>query len=134
MKFQLFSIFILTLFFQNMNAQDFKPDWKGFTSEKYNIAFQTNVTTFYGIDTVGELHFQLKSNPSIYLIFFVFERSRITLEFDPESNLSCILFDEGEFQNYKQYHYLPSPWQNCETANDPAFKGVYREIWNFIIK
>ena len=61
MKFQLFSI--LMFIFQSMNSQVFKPDWDNFESEKFNIYFQTNVTTCYGLDTLGELYFQLKSDP-----------------------------------------------------------------------
>src|SRR5690606_24736968 len=110
-----FSIFILTFLFQNMKAQGFKPDWDGFTSEKYTIGFQTNITTFYGLDTVGELHFQFKSDPSKFIVFFVFERSKITEEFElgyaQESYLSCIRLADGVYETYmyKQFQYLLSP-------------------------
>lgn len=119
-----------------MNAQVFKPDWDAFQSEKYTIDFQTNITTFYGLDTLGELHFQLKSDPSKFIVFFVFERSKITEEFDPESSLSCIRLADDEYIAYwyKQFHYLLSPWQNCETANDVSFKALHGELFNFIIK
>ena len=79
MKFKLSLFFILTLFIQDMNGQVFKSDWDNFESEKFNVDFQTNITTFYGLDTLGELHFQLKSDPSKFIIFFVFERRDSTI-------------------------------------------------------
>lgn len=136
MKFQLFSIFILTLFFQNMNAQDFKPDWDAFTSEKFTLDFPTNVTTFCGVDTVGELHVQLKSDPSKFIVFFVFEGGKFTYELDTESYFSCVRLVDEEVGTYlyERFHYLLSPWQNCETASDIRFKGIHEEIFNFILK
>lgn len=140
MKFSLFLTSILTLLVQNTNAQVFKSDWNNFESEKFNVDFQTNVTTFYGLDTLGELHFQLKSDPSKFIVFFVFERSKITEEFQSarfdESYLSCIRLADGVYETYmyKQFQYLLSPWQNCETLSDVSFKGIHEELFNFIIK
>lgn len=140
MKFQLFSIFILTLFIQKMNGQVFKPDWNTFTSEKFTLDFQTNITTCYELDTVGELHFQPKSDPSKFIVFFVFERSKIPEMFDfpciNELSISCVRLTDGDYGTYlyEDFQYVLSPWQNCETASDDSFKGIHEEIWNFIIK
>lgn len=140
MKFQLFFVFIVTLFFQNMESQVFKPDWEGFDSEKFNISFTTNVTTYQGLDSLGELHFELKSDSSQYIIYFVFAGEKITEEFESgsthELSQSCVNLQDGEFTNifYKKYRYIFSPWQNCETAGDIRFKGIHEEMWNFIIK
>ncbi len=136
MKFQFFLILILTVFIQKMNAQAFKPDWDTFTSEKFTLDFPTNVTTFCGVDTVGELHVQLKSDPSKFIIFFVFVGGKFTHELDTESYLSCVRLADPEVGTYlyERYHYFLSPWQNCETASDIRFKGIHDEIMNFIMK
>ena len=141
MKFQLYSILIILLSFQNINAQVFKPDWNNFISDKFNLSFTSNVTTYQGLDSLGELHFELKSDAAQHIIYFVFAGEKITEEFESgdanESMQSCVrLHDAVFFTNifYKKYRYIISPWQNCETASDIRFKGVSEEIMNFILK
>ena len=140
MKFQISLFFSIVFFIQTSNSQVFKPDWDGFTSEKFNVSFTTNVTTYQGLDSLGELHFELKSDSAQYIIYFVFAGEKITEEFESgdadEWSQSCVRLHDGVFTNifYKKYRYIISPWQNCETASDIRFKGIHDEIWNFIIK
>jgi len=140
MKFQISLFFSIVFFIQTSNSQVFKPDWDGFTSEKFNIDFQTNITTCYGLDTVGELHVQLKSDRSKFIVFFVFERSKIPEMFDfpciNELSISCVRLTDGGYETYlyKNFQYVLSPWQNCEIASDSSFKGINEELFNFIIK
>ena len=138
MKFKLLVLLIFIGFFQESNAQVFKPDWKFFSSDKYNIEFKENITTYASLNNIGELHFVSKKNPSKFVIYFVFNTEKINKEFEDgdyeEQRLSCIHLRSEEFGYflYQKYYYLMSPWQNCENTNDILFTDLSKEIYNYI--
>ena len=139
MKISLILLLLFTLLFQETNAQDFKPDWDNFTSEKYIIDFSSEVTTYYGTDTVGELQFKLASNPSKFVVFFVFRRNKTMEEFnslfnDDEEDYTCISNATVGTLFYKQFIYFVSPWQSCESANDKGFNDLREELFAYILK
>lgn len=76
MKFRFVHILFFTFSIQVSNAQVFKEDWKAFTSDTYLIDFNSEITTYYGTDTRGELHFKLKADQSKYVVLFVFDRNK----------------------------------------------------------
>lgn len=129
------------LCFQQMDAQDFELDWDKFTSEKYTIDFNSEVTTYYGMDTEGELQFKLTSNPSKFVVLFVFKRNKSMEEFstlfsgDGEDK-TCVSINNGSLSTlyYKQFVYFVSPWQSCESANDKGFNNLPEELFEFILK
>lgn len=141
MKFPLITLLFFTLLFQETLAQDFKPDWDNFTSEKYTIDFSSEVTTYYGTDTVGELQFKLTSDPSKTVVLFVFTRNKSMEDFDTlfigdKEYLTCVSIDNGTLSTlyYKQFVYFVSPWQSCESANDKGFNDLRKELFEYISK
>lgn len=92
MKFQLFFISIVLFLIQNSTAQDFKTDWNAFTSEKYTLDFTTNSTTYYGTDTLGEMHCKLNAEPS-----------------------KCILYS-NEIKRWKSFKIFLVKMKSCITA------------------
>jgi hypothetical protein len=139
MKISLIILLFFTFCIQEINAQEFKPDWDNFTSEKYIIDFSSEVTTYYGTDTVGELQFKLASNPSKFVVFFVFTRNKTMQEFDTlfsgdGEDYTCISNATVGNLFYKQFVYFVSPWQSCESANDKGFNDLRAELFAYILK
>jgi hypothetical protein len=141
MKFPLIILLVFTLCSKEINAQDFKPDWDNFTSEKYTIDFNSEVTTYYGTDTVGELQFKLASNSTKFVVLFVFKRNKTMEEFDTlfsgdGEDLTCVNVSNGILGTlyYKQFTYFVSPWQSCELANDKGFNDLHEKLFAFISK
>lgn len=141
MKISSVILFVFTLCLQQINAQDFKSDWEHFTSEKYTINFNSEITTYYGTDTQGELQFKLASNPSKFVVFFVFKRNKTMEEFDTlfsgdGEDFTCVRIGNGTLGTlfYKQFVYFVSPWQSCETSNDKGFNGLHEELFEYISK
>lgn len=141
MKISLIILLFFTFCIQEINAQEFKPDWDNFTSEKYIIDFSSEVTTYYGTDTVGELQFTLTSDPTKVVVFFVFKRNKTMEEFDTlfsgdKEYLTCVSIDNGTLSTlyYKQFVYFASPWQSCESANDKGFDELPEGLFEFISK
>lgn len=141
MKFPLITIIFFTLCFQKLKAQDFKADWDNFTSEKYIIDFNSEVTTYYGTDTVGELQFKLVSNPTKTVVLFVFTRNKSMEDFDTlfsgdGEDFTCVRISNGTLGTlfYKQFAYFVSPWQSCESANDMGFNELPEELFEYILK
>ena len=140
MKFQLFFISIVLCLVQNSTAQDFKTDWNAFTSRKYTLDFTTNSTTYYGTDTVGEMHCKLNAEPSNFIVYFVFQRNKTMEEFrnlfnKNEELYNCVNLSKIETSElyYEQFAYLLSPWQPCDVVNDSAFNDLSKELLEFII-
>jgi hypothetical protein len=141
MKFSLIIVLVFALYFQEINAQDFKPNWDHFISEKYTIDFNSEVTTYYGTDTVGELQFKLASDPSKFVILFVFKRNKTMKEFDTlfsgdGEDYTCVNVSNGTLGTlyYEQFTYFVSPWLSCESANDEGFNDLSEELFAFILK
>ena len=138
MKNKLSLILILTYFIHDANSQVFKPDWQFFSSDKYAIEFKENSTTYASLDNIGELHFVSKSDPTKFIIYFVFNTEKINKEFEDgdyeEQRLSCIHLRSAEFAIflYQKNYYLMNPWQNCENTNDILFTDLSKEIYNYI--
>lgn len=141
MNYKIILLLVVSFFFQEVKSQVFKLDWSDFASDKYLIESNDTITTFYGTDSVGELHFILKSNTSKALIIFVFPRNKTMEEFDllfsNETNrTSCVNVNNGSLSvlYYKEFVYLVSPWQPCYIANDSAFNTLSEELWQYIFR
>lgn len=132
---------MLTCFIQGSNSQTFKPDWKLFKSDKYTIEFKENITTYFTLENIGELHFISKSNPKKLVIIYVFNAEKITTQFinddaDEQTINSCVRVAKSILSTFyfKKYYYLITPWQNCEISNDPIFNDLPEEIFNYTMK
>lgn len=82
MKYKIIFLFVVSFFFQEVKSQDFKSDWNVFSSEKYNVEFSEDKTTYASLDNIGELHFKSKIDPSKFIIYYVFNREKITGAFE----------------------------------------------------
>ena len=139
MRLKILLLLIFTGFIQESNSQVFKPDWQFFTSDLYNVEFKQNITTYASLDNIGELHFVSKKDPSKFIIYFVFNREKITTDFEDgdyvEQKLSCIHLRPTEFTIFlsQKYYYLMNPWQDCENTNDILFIDLPKEIFNYIM-
>jgi hypothetical protein len=132
---------MLTFFLQDVNAQLFKTDWDNFTSERYTIDFNSEITAYYGTDTEGELLFKLTADPSKYVVLFVFKRNKSMEEFNSlfsgdGEDYTCVSINNGSLSTlyHKQFVYFVSPWQSCEIANDSKFDDLSAELFQFISK
>ncbi|CAM3968078.1 hypothetical protein FLAN108750_02230 [Flavobacterium antarcticum] len=141
MKNKLSLLLILTYFIQDANAQVFKSDWKLYSSDKYTVEFKENITTYFTLDNIGELHFISKSDPTKFVVFYVFNAEKINGKFisddaDEQTINSCVRVAKSTLSTlyFKKYYYLVTPWQNCEISKKSIFNDLPEEILNYILK
>ncbi|WP_432673046.1 hypothetical protein [Flavobacterium sp. SM2513] len=141
MKYILAFSLLITCYLQEVNAQVFKSDWDTFKSSQYTIDFKTNITTYFSIDNIGEIHFTSKSDASKFAVFYVFNAEKITEEFinddmTEQVTNSCVSLPGGALSSfyYEKYYYLLTPWQNCEITKDVLFTDLPQEVFDFIFQ